>query len=133
MLVESFRAMKNELVPESSYPIKLADYILNNIDTEDMRLYNGFNYGSYLEFRGIKTFIDSRSEVFCEEFNPGCTILKDWYAVYNGDKTCSEIFEKYNINYAISSKYEYITQELDNDDNWNLIYEDMYWNLYERK
>ena len=131
-LGDSFRMMKKELVPEDAYPIQLAEYILENVDTENMRLYNGFNYGSYLEFLGIKTFVDSRSEVFCEEFNPGCTVLKDWYAVAY-EEEYSQIFTKYNITHAITSKQEGLTIQLEEDKNWILIYEDEYWNLYEKK
>lgn len=131
-LADSFRMMKKELVPQDAYPIQLAEYILENVDIENMRLYNGFNYGSYLEFLGIKTFVDSRSEVFCEEFNPGCTVLKDWYAVAY-EEEYSQIFTKYNITHAITSKHEGLTTQLEEDKNWNLIYEDEYWNLYEKK
>lgn len=131
-LSDSFRMMKKELVPQDDYPVQLAEYILENIDIENMRLYNGFNYGSYLEFRGIKTFVDSRSEVFCEEFNSGCTVLKDWYAVAY-EEEYNRIFYKYNITHAITSKSESLTTQLEEDENWILIYEDEYWNLYEKK
>jgi hypothetical protein len=44
-------------------PIGAVDYIVKNVDTSKMRLYNEYNTGGYIEFRGLKTFIDSRAEV----------------------------------------------------------------------
>lgn len=45
----------------TTYPVEIADYIVNNLDIDSMRIYNDFHMGSYLEFKGIKVFIDSRS------------------------------------------------------------------------
>ena len=132
-LSNSFRIMRKELIPLDEYPVQLSDYILENIKTENMKLYNGFNYGSYLEFRGIKTFLDSRSEVFCEEFNPGCTVLKDWHSIYSGEGNYEEIFEKYEITHVITKNNEVLNKYLERNMNWKLIYEDEYWMLYEKK
>ena len=70
-----------KFVNEKKYPVKAADYILKNIDTKKMRLYNSFGNGSYLEYRGIKVFLDSRSEVYCKEFN-NTSVLEDYYDLY---------------------------------------------------
>ena len=48
-----------------------------------MKIFNHFNFGSYLEYKNIPVFIDSRSGMYTEEFNEGCTILKDWMNVCN--------------------------------------------------
>lgn len=132
MSADSLRVMEDELIPKRDYPVELSEYILENVDLENMRIYNHFNYGSYLEYKGIKAFIDSRSGMFCEEFNPGCTILEDWYAVDNGDKDYSEIFEKYDITHVVSKKFDTLANKLEEDENYDLIYSDKYWVLYER-
>lgn len=129
----SIRVMNKKLIPEETYPVKLCEYILENINLDNMKIYNGFNYGSYLEYKGIKSFVDSRSGMFCEEFNPGCTVLKDWYAIYNCDENYKKIFEKYGITHAITKENESLNKYLENDSEWILIYEDEYWNLYEKK
>ena len=71
-----FNFSRNNLVDEYTYPIKACDYLLENVNTENMRLFNDFNYGSYIEFRGIPAFIDSRSEVYTKEYND-TNILED--------------------------------------------------------
>ena len=59
----------NKFINTASYPVEAADWILENLDVENMRLYNEYNYGSYLLFRGIPVFIDSRADLYAPEFN----------------------------------------------------------------
>lgn len=129
--INVIQASRNELVPKQDYPVELADYILENVDMSKMKLYNDFNYGSYLEFKGIKTFLDSRSEVFCEEFNPSCTVLKDWYWTYTGEKDYKECFEKYDITHIAIQTSSSLSHKLEEDENWKIIYSDVFWKLYE--
>ena len=42
---------------------------LENIDLENARFYNEYNYGSYMLFRGIPVFIDSRADLYAPEFS----------------------------------------------------------------
>ena len=57
------------IIDESSYPVKACDYILENIDISTMRIFNEYNYGSYILYRGIPVFIDSRADLYTPEFN----------------------------------------------------------------
>lgn len=119
-------------VPEYDFPVNATEYILENINQENMKIYNGFNFGSYLEYKGIKAFIDSRSEVYTEEFNENCTILEDWYNTTRGKINYNETFDKYNITHALIKKDEFIYNFIKYDSKWNLIYEDEYFTIYER-
>lgn len=121
-----------DYVDESKYPLEVSNYILENIDTKNMKLYNHFNFGSYLEFRGIKTFIDSRSEMYTPEFNKDCTVLQDWYNVYKGIVNYREIFEKYGITHAILYKDEVANQYIIYDQDWKLIYDYGSFSLFEK-
>ena len=51
--------VNDKFVKESSYPVDAATYITENLDLKSIRLFNEYNYGSYLIFRGIPVFIDS--------------------------------------------------------------------------
>lgn len=62
--------LNDDYVETKVYPVDATEYILNNLEVNDMRIYNSFNFGSYLEFKGIPVFIDSRSGIYTEEFNP---------------------------------------------------------------
>ena len=121
----------SDFVNEKAYPVLATEFIKENIDISKMKIYNHFNFGSYLEFNGIKAFLDSRSEVFTKEFNKDCTILEDAYSITEGKKDYREIFEKYGITHAILYKTELINLYIDDDPNWNKIYEDDYFTIYE--
>lgn len=121
-----------EYVDKTAYPVDATEYILNNLDYENMRIYNHFNFGSYLELNGIKAFLDSRSEIFCKEFND-VEILQDWLDVYNGKVHYDDLFDKYDIDYAIVYNTERINTYLNKDENYNKLYEDDYFSIYERK
>ena len=125
-IVERFN---EEYVDKTAYPVDATEYILNNLDYKNMRIYDHFNFGSYLEFKGIKTFIDSRCEVYCREFN-NVDILEDWVNVINGTKHYDELFEKYNIDYAIVYNTEKINTYLSKDEDYTKLYEDDYFSIY---
>ena len=132
MLPNIVQRTKEEYVDKTAYPVDATEYILNNLDYQNMRIYDHFNFGSYLEFKGIKTFIDSRCEVYCREFN-NVDILEDWYHVVNGEMHYDDLFDKYDIDYAIVYNTERINTYLNKDENYNKLYKDDYFSIYERK
>jgi len=67
-----------KFVSEKTYPVKACDYILENIDLGKARFYNEYNYGSYMLFRGIPVFIDSRADLYAPEFNKKEDIFMDF-------------------------------------------------------
>ena len=124
--------LKNDYINTMTYPVNATEYIIGNIETKKMRIYNHFNFGSYLELKGIKAFIDSRSGIFTEEFNPGITVFSDWAELDEGEIHYREIFDKYNITHALLYNNEIISIYIKDDPNWNLIYQDDSFVLYER-
>ncbi len=90
-----------EYVNEMQFPVEATEYIKQNLDVENIRIYNDFNFGSYLEFRGIPVFLDSRSEIYTKEFN-NVDILKDWveYEIF-GNGNIETIIDKYNITHLV--------------------------------
>ena len=131
--IDSFiKNMYRDYIDASEYPINATEYILENIDILNMKIYNGFNFGSYLEYKGIKAFLDSRSGVFTDEFNPGVTILNDWYDVYKCSIHYNYIFDKYGITHVLLNRKEKISTYIIKDSTWKLIYQDDSFELYER-
>lgn len=111
-------------VDENGYPVEAAEYIKNNIDMSKMRLYNHFNFGSYLEFKGIPTFMDSRSEIYCEEFND-VQILKDFASFdLNLQMKADEMVEKYGITHFIFMANNANVVLMRNNQNYKEIYND---------
>ena len=125
----------NTFIDESTYPVKACDFILENIDLSTARFYNEYNYGSYMLFRGIPVFIDSRADLYAPEFSGlEDDIFMDFISVSSIGDYHEDIFEKYNITHAImysNSKMSMIIDEA-NDPNYNKIYSDDYFVIYER-
>lgn len=127
--------MNNSFVDENSYPVAAADYILNNIDIENMRLYNEYNYGSYLLFRGIPVFIDSRADLYSPEFNEGVNVFNDYLDLsgLNIDNV-EEVLDKYGITHLIMYKDAKLRRFIEQDkERYEELYEDDHFCIYERK
>ena len=122
---------EEQYVDESGYPVQASEYILSNIDMSKMKLYNHFNFGSYLEFKGIPTFMDSRSEVYCEEFN-NVQILKD-FAKFDLDLelTADDMVEKYGITHFIFTANNANINKMKNKTKYNLVYDDEKFVIFE--
>ncbi len=128
--------LDDKFVNESSYPVAACDYILENIDLENAKFYNEYNYGSYMLFRGIPVFIDSRADLYAPEFNENENedIFSDFINTSSISKFYEKTFEKYNITHVIigkKSKTNMIISET-KDENYKEIYSDDSFVIYER-
>lgn len=127
--------MDDNFIEESNYPVKASDYILSHLDIENMKLYNEYNYGSYLLFRGIPVFIDSRADLYTPEFNEGVNIFNDFLDISGvNTQNLEEYFDKYNFTHFIMYKNAKLRAFLDRTpDEYEMLYEDEYFCVYERK
>lgn len=127
--------MKNHFIDENSYPVEAATYILENLDINNIKLYNEYNYGSYLIFRGIPVFIDSRADLYAPEFNPGEEIFNDYINLANVNvDNVEEELDKYGITHMLMYKKSKLRKFVEqNTEKYNLLYEDDNFCLFERK
>ena len=130
-----------EYVDKTVYPVQMSDWILENINIEEMRIYNEYNYGSYLLYRGIPVFIDSRADLYAPEFNTktgkkedGRDIFTDFIESSSLDIWYEIIFEKYDITHIILNKNSRLNLVIKNtnNDKYEVLHEDTNFILYER-
>lgn len=129
--------IKSVYVDEKTYPVQMSDFILkyfeeNGTDLSDVRIYNEYNYGSYLLYRGIPVFIDSRCDLYAPEYNGGRDIFMDFIESSNLSVWFEDIFKKYDITHIIlykDSKMNMIIQEA-NLEGYKLLKEDDYFVFY---
>lgn len=98
---------KHEQGIEKDLPVKAVDYILKNKITGNML--NDYGYGGYLIYRlapDQKVFIDGRADMYGDLF------VRDFLEIYNGGSQWEEKFDKFSIDYVISSKSAPIRQIL---------------------
>ena len=140
MLLWSYYYIKPKLddqyVDSSSYPVEACDYILENIDLSKARFYNEYNYGSYMLFRGIPVFIDSRADLYAPEFsgNKDEDIFSDFINTSSIGVFYEDTFKKYEITHIIcnkSSKMNMIITKT-NDTRYKELYSDDHFVIYER-
>ena len=124
--------IREKYVNEKKYPVGAVNFIKENLDYKNLKIYNSFNYGSYLELSGIPAFVDSRSEIFTEEFN-NVTILKDWLETSRGNVNYNDTFEKYKIDYAIVEDKEIINTYISVDENYEKVFDDETFSIYVKK
>ena len=126
----------DQYVDESAYPVQACDYILENIDLGKAKFYNEYNYGSYMIFRGIPVFIDSRADLYAPEFSgKDEDIFMDFINTSNIGTFYEDTFEKYGITHVIcykNSKMNMIITKT-NDSKFKELYSDKYFVVYERQ
>lgn len=126
--------INSPIVSTSSYPVEACDYILENVDIENMRIFNEYNYGSYLLYRGIPVFIDSRADLYTPEFNgsknedgeyEGNNIFSDYINTTNISTYYENTFKKYDITHVLIRKNSKLNMFLSRDsEHYKKLYSD---------
>lgn len=129
---------ENAFVNESTYPVQASDWILENLSLDNIKVFNEYNYGSYLLFKGIPVFIDSRADLYAPEFNKteendGNDIFMDFINTSSIGKYYGNTFKKYEITHVILYKNSKISMLIDKADSekYNKIYTDDHFVIYE--
>lgn len=130
----------DKYVNDEIYPVQASEWILQNLDVDKIKLYNEYNFGSYLLFKGIPVFIDSRADLYAPEFNTptgdkkdGKDIFMDFINSSNISTYYGDIFEKYEITHVLvykDSKIAMLIRKTDSE-KYNKIYEDKNFVIYE--
>ena len=129
--------LNDEFINAKKYPVEASTWILENLDVENMRLFNEYNYGSYLLFRGIPVFIDSRADLYAPEFNKteekeGRDIFSDYINTSSIASYYETKFEKYDITHVIIVKNSKLNMFISRDENYKELYKDDNFVIYER-
>ncbi len=131
-LVQIRPKIGDDFVSNNSYPVEASDYILENLDINTMKLFNGYNYGSYLLFRGIPVFIDSRADLYAPEFNGKKDIFRDYMNIFGLAVDYEPKFDEYGITHVMVYKSEKLNSLIAKDSKYKNIYDDGKFCIYER-
>lgn len=133
--------INSKYINTSSYPVEASTWILENLDVENIKLYNEYNYGSYLLFRGIPVFIDSRADLYAPEFNgtkneegkyEGRNIFSDYTNISSIGTYYENKFEEYGITHLIMVKNAKLNMFISRDSKYKELYSDDRFIIYER-
>lgn len=130
----------NNIIDEATYPIEACNYIIENIDLSKARFYNEYNYGSYMLYRGIPVFIDSRADLYAPEFNTptgnpsdGKDIFMDFMNISNIGTFYDTKFDEYEMTHVIAYKNSKLAMLINNrgDSKYTEVYSDDHFIIYE--
>ena len=129
----------NEYINESTYPVAASKWIKENLDLSELKLYNEYNYGSYLLYEGIPVFIDSRCDLYSPEFNgdsknnvAGRDIFSDALNIAGIAVNYDVKFKEYGVTHVISYANSKLSMLLSNDERYRQIYDDGIFKIFSR-
>ena len=109
---------KEEYINDNIYPVDMVKYMKDNMDMEKVKLYNEYDFGSYLLFNDIPVFIDSRSDLYTEPFNGKNDIFDECMHI---TEKYGRVFKKYDITHILTYKDTYLNQVLAASPNYELV------------
>ncbi|MCL6626712.1 MAG: NUDIX hydrolase [Alicyclobacillus shizuokensis] len=101
----------------SAYPVAAVDYLIQHGRTR--RLLNAYDWGGYLIYRGIPTFVDGRTDVFLAS-----GVFDDYLALQNVWWQCPELLDKYRFETALFPPGDSIVTYLESQPDWRIAYQD---------
>lgn len=130
-----FEKRNDKFINPQMYPVEMSNYILDYFKEtgfDNVRIFNEYNYGSYLLYRGIPVFIDSRADLYSPEFNTGVNVFEDSESVGSFEMDIDEFVEKYNITHIILSNQSQLNKVLKKIEGtkYKLIKEDENFSFY---
>lgn len=121
-----------DYVDKRAYPVEAAQWIKENLDIEKIKLFNDFNYGSYLLFEGIPVFIDGRADVYDPKFNGK---EDDSFLAYmlasSGQIWYEDVIYNYDISHIITYANSNFNIVLEQNEKNKMIYNDGIFVIYE--
>lgn len=124
--------VKSDYVDPTSYPVAASDWMIKNLDVKNIKLYNEYNYGSYLLFKGIPVFVDSRADLYAPEFNGKKDIFSDALNIAGIALNYKTAFEDYGVTHVITYANAKLAMLLEDDSNYTKIYDDNLFRIFER-
>ncbi len=122
--------MKDEYVDKDVYPVEGVKFLKENVNIDSMRIFNEYNFGSYLLLNDIPVFIDSRADLYTKEFSGLSYDIFDDYA--NMIKDYRRVFDFYNITHILIYNNTLLYTTIEKYENYNKLYEDKHFAIYER-
>lgn len=110
-------------------PVAMVQFIKAN-SLGNMRLFNEYSTGGYLEYHGIKPFIDAQMQKFYKKLNGKEDIISDYSGLYSGTISIKQLFEKYDLNYALVENNSIPNMQMKFDDDFSIIQQDDEFSLY---
>ena len=128
----NYHPVINDNFVGSAYPIEACEWIKENIkdydDKTKVRIFNDYNYGSYILFQGIPVFIDSRADLYTPEFNgeynekthkyTGNDVFQDYLNISGIGTYYKDAFNRYNITHVLVKSNSKLSMLLSHEEDY---------------
>ena len=115
--------LNNSKVNFSNSIIDGVNDMIEQENINGIRLFCHYDDCNYAEYLGIKTYSDSRAEIFLKANNKKEDILKELYELGTmSDSDIEKFLEKYQFTHLIVHSYSPLYEYLVNNDNYQVIY-----------
>jgi hypothetical protein len=125
--IPNVRAIEEDYRPEAA-----VRYIRSNIDLSKMRIYNSYDTGGYIEFSGIRSFIDSRAEIYTKKLNRKEDIFQDYCDALAGKLYYTDLIAKYSFTHLLVNNDDLMNNCLKNDKKYRVVFHDTKYVIYEK-
>lgn len=99
---------------------------------QNTKVYANYNNGSYVEYRNLKSYIDTRAEIFIKKVNHKEEIIKEYYNLCNKNLSYNKFINKYKFDYMIVMKNETIYNSVLKDKEYKTIYSTKKYKIFKR-
>lgn len=140
-VIEVKPKLNDKYVSTSTYPVEATAWMKENLDLDNIKLFNEYNYGSYLLYQDIPVFIDSRADLYAPEFNgsknsegkfEGRDIFSDYIKTSGISRYYENTFEQYGITHIIVAKNSKLNMLISRDSKYTELYKDDNFVIYQR-
>jgi len=109
--------LKNRTVEATHYPLAALDYIETH-GLAAKRMYNSYNWGGYLLWRGYRVFIDGRADVYLDDF------MNEYVLAYQLRGDWRQPLDKYAVDYVLIEREASLATLLEASREWTRAYQD---------
>lgn len=108
---------KNRAAEASRFPVRAVEFIERQ-GWGERRMYNSYNWGGYLLWRGYKVFIDGRADVYLDDF------MNEYVLTYQLRGDWRVPLNRYAVEYILIERDASLAALLDESAEWERVYED---------
>ena len=119
---------KKPYINNNVYPVEMVKWMNGNLEMDKVRLYNEYDFGSYLILKNIPVYIDSRSDLYTKPFNGKRDIFDECMKI---TEHYGRVFKRDHITHILIYKNTYLNQILAASDNYELLHKEGRFMLYQ--
>ncbi|MDI9260340.1 hypothetical protein [Alicyclobacillus sendaiensis] len=101
----------------NAYPVAAVDYLKSH--SIPGPLLNAYDFGGYLIYRGVPTFVDGRTDIYLRS-----GVFANYMDLQNLAPDAPALLQQYHFQSAILPPGYSLTTYLENNPNWTLVYSD---------